>query len=197
MAVEVLLHLSHLLAGSLFGISLHAGVDGGVDGQSVSVEVVAVILAPVFHVLGHGFAEVGGLSVINVLYAVVQFDVCQLQRVELLLRQVAVLQHVVEHDVAPLQCVVGMDAGIVVGCGFQHAYKYGGLVGRQFLWRNTEISLAGSLDAECIRTKINSVCILGENLFLREKEFQLVGRNPLLALHDEHLDAGNVAKQSR
>ena len=76
--VEVVLHLSHLLAGGLLGVFLHAGVDGGVNLQTFGIEgvaVVEVILAPVLQIVGQCLAEVVGIAVVGRLHAVVEFDV--------------------------------------------------------------------------------------------------------------------------
>ena len=66
--VEGLLHLLHLLEGGLFGIFLHARVDGGVDLQSFGIEgvtIVEVVLAPVLQIVGHSLAEVVGVAVVG------------------------------------------------------------------------------------------------------------------------------------
>ena len=66
--IEGLLHLFHLLDGSLFGIFLHARVDGGVDFQTFGIEGVAVVevfLAPVFQIVGHSLTEVVGIAIVG------------------------------------------------------------------------------------------------------------------------------------
>ena len=148
--VEVLLHLHHLLAGSLLGVFLHTGVDGGVDLQAVGIEVVAVVLAPFPQVVGHRLAEVGSLTVVGVLHAVVEVDLEFLQRVADFLGQVAVLRHQVEYDVAALQRVLRIDQRIIIGGGLQHTHQHSGFLSRQFPRRAAEVGLAGSLDTKGI-----------------------------------------------
>ena len=196
-AVEGLLQLLHLLVGSLLGILLHAGVDGGVDLQSLGVEgvaVVVVVLAPALQVVGHGLAEIVGVAVVDTLDAVVELDLEFLQRVALCLREMSVLLHEVEHDVAALQRIVGIDEGIIECGGLEHAHEDGGILGCEILRCAAEVGLTGGLDAKGIGAEIDRVGILRENLLLGEEELELVGRDPLLALHDEHLDAGDIAQ---
>ena len=197
MGVEVLLHLLHLLAGGFLGILLHAGVDGGVDFQSAGVEVVAVVLAPFFQVVGNGLAEILGLSVVVGLDAVLQLDGHLLQFLVFLAAQVAVLHHVVHHHVAALDGVLGMRDGVVEGGGLEHAYEHGSLVDGELLRGVAEVGLAGGLDAKGIAAEVDGVGIHRQDLVLVENHLQLEGDNPLLGLHDEHLQTGNVAQQTR
>ena len=90
-----------------------------------------------------------------------------------------------------------MNAGIVVGGGLEHSDEHGRLLGGEGTWGGAEVGLGGGLDAKGVGAEVDGVGILGENLLLGEEVLQLVGCYPLLALHDEHLQAGNVAEQSR
>ena len=182
-AVERLLHLLHLLHGSLFGILLHAGVDGGIDFQSVLIEVVAVLRAPFLQVVLHRLTEIEGLSVVVVLNAKVQLHRLYLQRVVGFLCQVFVLQHIVKHNVTAIHGVLRIDARIVIGGCFQQTHEDSSLVGCQVLGSSSEIGLGGSLDAKGVRTEVHSIGIHGQNLLLVEEEFDFHSSNPLLALH--------------
>ena len=93
--IEVLLHLLHLLAGSILGILLHAGIDGGVYLQTAGVEVIALVLAPVFQVVGHSLTEVFSLSVVVFLYLEVELDRFRLQLVVFSTGQVAMCHHII------------------------------------------------------------------------------------------------------
>ena len=197
--IEGLLHLFHLLDGCLFGIFLHARIDGGVDLQSFGIEgvaIVEIVLAPAFQIVGHSLAEVVGIAIVGGFDAVVEFDVDLLERVALGLGEVVVLAHEVEHDVTTLQRVVGIDEGIIIGGGLEHAYEDGGVLGREVLRLAVKVGLTSGLDAEGVRAEIDRVGILREDFVLGEEELELIGRDPLLALEDEHLDAGDVAQQS-
>lgn len=72
--VEGLLHLFHLLASSILGVFLHAGVEGGLDAQTSGIEVDAVVVAPVLEFVSHRLTEIVGLTVVGILDAVVEFD---------------------------------------------------------------------------------------------------------------------------
>ena len=197
MFVEGLLQLAHLVPCGLLGILLHAGVDGGIDFQTVGIEVNAVIAAPFFQVVGQGLAEVGGLTVVDLLYAVVQFNLFDGEGVEGFLCQVSVLEHVVEHHVATAHAVVRMQPWVIGGRGLEHAHEDGSLVGGEVFGGNAEVGLTGRLDAERVGAEVHGVGIHGENLFFREVPFQLQGRYPFLAFHDQHLHPGDIAQQTR
>ena len=67
-----------MLAHSLLGIALHAAVDGGIDFESVFVDVIvvsvgfAVVFAPIFHVGTQVFAQVRRQTVVVGLRCVVR-----------------------------------------------------------------------------------------------------------------------------
>ena len=102
----------------------------------------------------------------------------------------------VEHDVAALDGVVGIDEGIVVGGGLEHAYEDGGVLRLQVFGRTAEVGLAGGLDAKGVGAEVYGVGILRQDLFLGEEVFEFVGGDPFLALHDEHLQSGNVSQEA-
>ena len=106
------------------------------------------------------------------------------------------LAHQVKYDVTALQRVLGIDQWIIISGGLEHTYEDGGILCRQVLWLAVEVGLAGGLDAKGVRTEINGIGILRQDLVLGKEELQLIGCNPLFALHDEHFYTGNVAKQS-
>ena len=81
MVVEVLLYLFHLLAGCIFSILLHAGIDGGINLQTAGIEVVTFVFTPVFQVVGYSLTEVFSLSVVVFLYLEVELDRLSLQLV--------------------------------------------------------------------------------------------------------------------
>ena len=195
--LEVLLYDLHLLHGSLLGIFLHAGVDGGIDLQTACVKVIAVILAPVFQMVGHCLAEVFCLTVVVALHAVVELNGNLLQTVVFGLCEVAMQQHVVHHHVATLKGVLWIGDGIVEGGGLQHSHEHGCLFGGQSFGGGVEIGLTGRLDTVCVASEVNRVGIHCENFVLVEDHFQLGGDNPLLGLHDEHLQAGNLSENTR
>ena len=108
----------------------------------------------------------------------------------------SVLPREVEHDVTAFEGVVGIDEGVVIGGGLEHAYEDGGVLRLQVFGRTAEIGLAGCLDAEGVGAEIDCVGILRQDLFFGEEVLELVGGNPLLALHDEHLQSRDVSQEA-
>ena len=104
------------------------------------------------------------------------------------------LLHQVEDDVTTLQRVFWIDERIIIGGGLEHTHEDSGVLGLQVLGRTTEVGLAGGLDAEGVGTEIDGVGIARQDLLLVEEKLQLVGRDPLLALHDEHLQTRDIAQ---
>ena len=199
MLIEALLHLLHLLDSSLFGIALHTTVERGVNLQSLSIvsigPVVTIILfAPVFHPVGHCLAEVVGLTVVGILHAVVEFDFYLLQRVVLCFGQVVMMIHVVKHHITSAQRVFRVDARIIIRRSFEESDENSGLLGSQMFGCRAEISLRCRLDAKGVGAEIYGIGIHGDNLLLGEIPLQLIGRDPLLALHNEHLQSGNITQ---
>ena len=192
--IELLLQFLHLVPGCLFGILLHARINSGVDLQTIRIEVVAVFVAPFAQIVLYGLAEIGGLTIIGILDAIVEVDGHHFERVVGLLIDVSTTQHITQHYVAAIEAVLGMDARVVISGGLQHAHEDSSLVGSQVLGCGAEVSLAGCLDAEGVRTEVHGVGIHRQDLLFAEIHFQFGGRNPLLGLHDEHLDAGDVSK---
>ena len=106
------------------------------------------------------------------------------------------LLHQVEDDIAALQGILWIDKGIIIGSGLEHTHQDGCILRLQVLGRAAEIGLAGSFDTEGVGTEIDGVGIARQNLLLVEEIFQFVGRDPLLALHDEHLQTRYVTQQA-
>ena len=200
MGVEITLHLPHLLAGSLLGIFLHTSVDGGVNLQTLGIKgvtVVKVFLAPIFQIIGHSLAEVVGIAIVGRLHAVIESDVELFERVTLFSGQITMLLHEVQNDITTLQRILGIDEGIIIGGGLEHTHEDGCVLRCQVLGLAVEVGLAGSFDTEGIGTKINGIGILRENLVFGKEILELVGGDPLLALHDEHFQPRDIAQKTR
>ena len=106
------------------------------------------------------------------------------------------LTHEVEHDIATLQGVLWIDEGVIEGGSLEHPHEDGSILWRQVLGLAVEIGLTGRLDAKGIGAEIHRVGILCQDLVLGEEELKLIGRDPLLALHDEHLQPRDVTQQT-
>ena len=89
-----------------------------------------------------------------------------------------------------------MQTGVIVCGSLQHTHKDSCLFWGEILWRGVEIGLACRLDAEGVRTEIHRVGIHCQNLLLTEVGFQFHGCDPLLGLHDEHLDTGDISQKT-
>ena len=55
---KVPLHIFHLFHESFLGIFLHFKVQRGINLESCAVKVYSIVLAPLFQIVGNGFAEV-------------------------------------------------------------------------------------------------------------------------------------------
>ena len=148
MAMEALLNEAHLLLHSLFSIALKTGVEGRVDAQSIGVEVDVVGFRPCVQILLDGFAEIEGTTIVGLLHGIVQVDGYLCEGVQFVTGQFAVGEHVVEHDVATLEAVLGVDLGVVGGGGFQESHEDCRLLCGEILGRGLEVGLGCRLDAE-------------------------------------------------
>src|SRR5574344_39245 len=74
MCFEVLLYDSHLFYCSFLSVFLHLGINCGVYFQTTGVEVISILFAPVFQIVGYSFTEISSLTVVSVFYTVLQFD---------------------------------------------------------------------------------------------------------------------------
>ena len=66
----------------------------------------------------------------------------------------------------------------------------------EFVGSSVEIGFCSSFDAECLVAEVDGVGIHFEDSFLVIECLNLGGKNPLLHLHDDHLDPRNIAQQS-
>ena len=196
MAVEVALHLLHLLLGGRLGIFLHARVECGIDLQSAVVKVIAVILTPSFKMLCDGIAEVKSLTVVVLFYAKVEGDGNTAEGVVFSFREMPMCNHVAKHQVATLQAAVGVRDGIVGSGGLEHSHQNGRLLQLEILRRGVEIGLASRLDAKCIRTEVDGVGIHREDFFLRIEVFEFQRHEPLFRLRDDHAQSRNAAERT-
>ena len=79
--VEITLHYLHLFYCRLFGVFLHACINGSINLKSTGIEVESVFFAPVVKIVGYCLAEILRLTVIAAFDAVVQLYGHILQRV--------------------------------------------------------------------------------------------------------------------
>ena len=129
--VEVVLHLLHLLHGSLLGVFLHPRIERGVDLQTGAVEVVAILFTPVLEIVGNGLAEVHGLTVVVLLHLEVEFDGQFLERVAGGFREVAMRIHIRQHHIAAALAVLWIGLWIIHRRGLQHTDEHCAVLRRE------------------------------------------------------------------
>ena len=204
-AVKVSLDDFHLLTNRIFSIVLHAGVKRGNDFQAIGIDVQVRTFLTNF--IANGIAEVESLAIVGAFHVEVQADglvkeffqrrfVADADLREMFRQQIAMLIHVVQDDISPLEGVLGIDFGIIGGRRLQESDKNSCLLGFQIGRGRVEVGLRGSFDAESVRPKIDGVGIHLQNFFLLTKHLKLGSNNHLLALHDENADTGNLSKKS-
>ena len=136
--VEVLLHDFHFLTHSPFSIFLHACIERGVDFEPVLIGV--EVRTMLFQIVAHGIAEVEGSAIVGTLHTEVEAYGKVLERVErgfvgyigvleTLLHQTAVLVEVLQHHVAALEGVVGIDAWVVGRSSLEQSDQHGSFLG--------------------------------------------------------------------
>ena len=112
----------------IFGVFLHPGIEGGVDFESVPVEVVWLPvrffmgLAPFVHPLPYVFPEIGSRSFGVVLaYKAAHVDRQGAEGIVLGLIDIIVFEHLPQHDIASLSRILRIPNRIVIGGCFEHA----------------------------------------------------------------------------
>ena len=115
LGIKVALHHTHLLTHRLLGIALHAGVDGGVNFETIAIEINVVVFAPVAHFLHQCHLEIGTLVVLLSLRGVLYVEVLLAQAVIFFLVYITMSKSIVKHSVATLKATLGMLEGVVIG----------------------------------------------------------------------------------
>ena len=197
MVVETLLDNLHLFDDSFFRILLHTRINGSIDFQAIPVKVNIILITPFAEVICYGITVIECLSVVVILHTIVKVDGLLCQRVVCFLRDILMFEHVVQHHIPSVERVFRIDTRIIISGSLQQSYEDSTLIRCEFLWRRPEICLCRCFDTKSIRAEIYRIGIHRENLFLVEEHLQLHGSNPLLAFHDEHFHAGDIAEKSR
>src|SRR3712207_2345525 len=130
MVIEVSLHYLHLLTGSILGILLHLCVESGVDFQTCSIQVDAIIVAPIAQIVGYRLTEILCLAVVVLFYFIIKCDGKLLQGVAFGTRKVMVLYHIVKHYVPSRQAILRVRTRVIESCCLQHTHQYSRLIGR-------------------------------------------------------------------
>ena len=144
-SLEVCLYFPHLFAYGLLGIALHAGIECGVNLQTIGIRVEFGRHIPQF--VEDSLPEIERLSVVGILDREAEFDGKVLQTVTLGACKMPVRIHIVDNGVATPQGILGVDFRIVGCSGLEQSDEHGGLFHRKVLGRGTEVGLCGSLNA--------------------------------------------------
>ena len=111
--------------------------------------------------------------------------------------EAAVVVEVLKYGVAACQRGFGVQARVIGTGGLEEADERGSLFVIQAVGGDAEIGAGSSLDAEAVGTEIDGIEVHSENLFFRIGHLELDGHDPFLGLHDEDLQARNVAEEAR
>ena len=193
---EVVLHHTHLLLHSLLGIFLHTAVYGGVNLQSVGVEVVARFFAPRLQFLGNSLTEIKRLTIVGTLNAIVEVYVDLRQRIVFLLGDVLQPQHIAQHHISALQTALGVEPRVVGRRSLQQAHQHCTLLDGEVFWRGVEVGFSCRLYAVAVATEIHCIGIHRKNLLFRIEHFNLHRKKHLLAFHYYDFQSRHLAKQT-
>ena len=112
----------------------------------------------------------------------VQFLLLELLKV--LIREVIVAVHLVEHGIAALLGSLGVEHGAVGGGSLQKSHKHGGFVDIKLRRGLVEEGFRSGLDAIGIAAEIYSIEIHGNDFLLRIVVLQFHGDHPLLEFRE-------------
>lgn len=161
----------------------HPRGDGAVDGVLLHQRVGDVVDERVDEIgvdrLARVFLLAFGVEVKRLVVGVVEF----------LLRDLPLIEHLLEHHVAALEIVLGVTDGVVLRRGFRDCRQRGAFDERQLVERLAEVGLRGRLDAVAVLRQIDDVEVHLQDFFLRELGLDVDGAENLLHLA---LDGGVV-----
>ena len=190
---------AHELLHRLLGITLHAGVDGGIDLQAVAVDVIRLAVGTIMGVgpfgefLAELLAEIGGLTAVVVHHPEMRHVDGDLRHgVVDGLGDIVVLHHALQHQVAALHGAFGVAHRAESGRGVHHAGHQGTLLEVQVLWVLVEEGLGRRTDAIGVVPEGHRVEVHGDDLVFRVVVFELGGGDPFLELAKHQLGLAQV-----
>ena len=101
-----------------------------------------------------------------------------------------------KHRIATLQAIGKIQTGIVVAGRLEESHQSSRLFIGKHIRRGAEIGACRRLDTIGVAAEIDCVEIHRKYLLFREHPLEFHRHNPFLGLHDQYLDAGNLAKQA-
>ena len=212
--VKPLLYDLHMFLDGLLGILLHPAVQGGIHGESVSIEVQFVVgiiswykshFAQVIYVPYQFFAEVRSQSVITALCGMRHQLYGQiLDGISLFGRSLLPIHlhmsmgiHQIQNRIASTQTIARIDAGIVAAGSLQESHEHSSLLMSEFVGGGAEIGTRRGLDAEGVAPEVHGIEIHGQDILLLEYDLQFGSHYPLLGFHHQKLHPGNMSEQPR
>ncbi len=162
-----------------FAISCSFGVERGADRESVLVEDLGAVL--MLEVLADLLDE-ERRDARRLRRLAVRDDRRQLGRVRLRLRDIALVGHALQHDIAALRGALEIHEGALALGRLKNTRDERGFAQRELLVRLVEIEARGGFDAVCAVPQVHLVAVDREDLFLRVPLFNLDGEDDLLDL---------------
>ena len=132
LAVQEFLHVVDMFGYRFLGIQLHAWIDGGIDLQSIAVQVIVIavilfmLLAPFLHFFSQYHPEVGAETIVLVQFGVMQVNGFAFQDLCFSAGKIALGNQAVQYQVPPFQCPAGIGAGVIDARAVDHADQYRG-----------------------------------------------------------------------
>ena len=176
------LQLAPLAGHGLVGIVLQARINGGANHQPVGIQVVAIGVRPADELLAQLHRKVRRRAHHLGLSLEVDAQRALFQGIELLLLQLAALEHLRQHGVAPRQCALGIEHRVVISRALEHADQRGAFQHIELVGRLVEIRARGHLDTKRVVEKRHGVEIGFKDLVLGVGRLDLQRRDRLLEL---------------
>ena len=173
------------------GHFLQARIDGGAHHQPVGIDVVVVAVSPLDQPAPELLGEVRGQAQGFDLPLKINLERHFLERLKLGLRQLVVLDHLHQHDVAPRHSTFRVNHRVVVTGAFEHADQRGAFEHIEFVRRLVEIRARGHFNAIGVVQKRHGVQVSLQNLVLGIDRFDFQRRDGFLELARERGLAAN------
>src|SRR3989344_5027143 len=171
----------------LVGNGLQARVDGGADHQAIGIQVVAMAVGPLDELLAQLYRKVGRWAHDLGLALEIDAQRAFLQGLQLLFFELAALDHLRQHGVAPCLGTLGVEHGVVVGRALEHADQRGAFQHVELVGRLVEIRARGHLDTVGVVEERHGVEVSLQDLVLGVRRLDLARGDRLLELAREGL----------
>ena len=189
------LQLAALPCHGLVGHGLQARVDGGAHDEAIGMQAVAIGIGPGDELLAQLLRKVRGQAHGFGLAFKVNAQRALLQGRQLGLFQLAALDHLRQHDVAPRLRALGLGHGVVVGRALEHANQRGTFQQVELVGRLVEIRARGHLDAVGVVQKRHGVEVGLQDFILGVRPLDLEGGDGFLELAGDGARAANFFRE--